>query len=170
VERDVLVCPERPADIDAIRAVNDAAFRQSSEGKLIDELRRGPTWIPELSRVAIQDVVIGHILFTRITIAESTSALALAPMAVRPSHQRRGIGSLLVQTSLEVARKLGHGIVMVLGHPEYYPRFGFVRARHHAILPPHDWPDAAWMVMPLRDGALEGVKGVVRYPPAFDGV
>ncbi len=170
MERDILVCTERPGDIDAIRSVNREAFPKENEARLVDQLRGGEAWIPELSRFAIQDVVVGHILFTKAIIGDATPVLALGPMAVRPSHQRRGIGSLLVRSSLDVARALGHGLVIVLGHPKFYPRFGFVRARQHGILPPHDWRDANWMVLPVRDGALEGVRSVVRYPPAFDDV
>ncbi|MBI3098214.1 MAG: N-acetyltransferase [Planctomycetes bacterium] len=97
-------------------------------------------------------------------------ALALAPMAVRPGFQRRGIGSDLVRAGLDRASALGHRIVIVLGHPEYYPRFGFRPARPLGIEPPFLVRDEVFMALELFPGALDGVRGTVRYPPVFDGV
>jgi putative acetyltransferase len=95
----------------------------------------------------------------------SHEALALAPMAVTPDLQRRGIGSALVRRGLDEARRLGHGVVIVLGHPEYYPRFGFTRGSAHGIRPPFEAPDDAFLVLELREGALARVRGEVDYPP-----
>jgi putative acetyltransferase len=91
-------------------------------------------------------------------------------MAVLPEHQRRGVGSLLVRAGLEECRRAGHGCVVVLGHPEYYPRFGFVPASRHGLAWEHSAPDEAFMVLALRDGALDGLGGVVRYAPEFGAV
>ena len=93
---------------------------------------------------------------------------ALAPMAVHPDFQRRGVGSALVRAGLEAARRLGHKSVVVLGHAEYYPRFGFVPARPRGIEPPLQAPDEAFMLIELVPGALAGVRGTVRYPAAYD--
>ncbi len=181
-----MIRPERPDDADAVRAVNDAAFSQPNEARLVDALRGresvvslvadldppspAPRQPNALAGYGEASRVVGHILFSRIAIEPTTPALALAPMAVLPAHQRRGIGSALVRRGLDECARLGHRIVVVLGHPAFYPRFGFVRARPLGILPPLDWPDDAWMVMALVPGALHGVHGTVRYPPAFDGV
>lgn len=117
--------------------------------------------------------VIGHILFSPITIeaeAGRSTVLALAPMAVRPEFQNAGVGSALVKAGLEACHRLGHAVVVVLGHEHFYPRFGFEPARLRGVLPPFPVSDEHWMVIELEDGALENIHGTVRYPPAFDGV
>jgi len=91
-------------------------------------------------------------------------------MAIIPEHQRRGIGSALVREGLDVCRRLGHSVVIVLGHAEYYPRFGFRPAGRFGIRPPFEVPNEVFMVLELRDGALARVSGVVRYSDAFDGI
>lgn len=164
--------PERAADRAAIRELNDAAFGQTSEGELVDALRRGSTFIPELSLVAADSAgaIIGHILLTRISVGDGATvhpALALAPMAVLPAHQRRGVGSALVGRGLADARELGHSVVIVLGHSDYYPRFGFRPAARFGIRSPFEAPDEAFMVLSLRPGALDSVSGLVEYPPEF---
>jgi putative acetyltransferase len=168
---DFVIRPERPSDHDAIRAVNDAAFGQPAEGELVDALRQTAAFIPELSLVAEQGTnLIGHILFTSLTVVEERAvhpALALAPMAVVPSWQRRGVGSALVRRGLQDARVLGHAVVIVLGHPHYYPRFGFRPARPLGIRSPFDAPDEAFLALELQPGALQAVHGEVKYPPAF---
>lgn len=168
----VSIRPERSADHAAVRAVNDAAFGQPAEGGLVEALRRSPVFIPELSLVAEAEdgAIVGHVLFTRLKVVEQAvthAALALAPMAVLPAWQRRGVGSALVRRGLADARDLGHSVVVVLGHPEYYPRFGFLRASRFDIRPPFDAPDEAFLVLALRPGALDPVRGVVEYPPEF---
>jgi putative acetyltransferase len=97
-------------------------------------------------------------------------ALSLAPMAVLPEFQNSGIGSQLVRTGLERCRELGHTIVVVIGHPEYYPRFGFVPARKEGLDLPFPVPDEAFMVCKLAPDALERIKGMVKYPPEFEDV
>jgi putative acetyltransferase len=169
----VTIRPERAEDRDAIRAVNDAAFAQPAEGTLVDALRRGAAFIPALSLVAVDDrtgAIVGHILFTRLPIvdgAASYPALALAPMAVLPGRQREGIGSALVREGLAAARRLGHRVVVVLGHPEYYPRFGFLPARAYGIECPFDAPDEAFMALGLCEGALDETRGRPEYPREF---
>ena len=96
--------------------------------------------------------------------------LGLGPMAVLPAHQRAGIGSRLVRIGLEECRRAGHGWVVVLGHPDYYPRFGFVPASRHGLAWEHPAPDEAFMIVALRDGTLPPEGGLVRYAPEFGGV
>jgi len=118
-------------------------------------------------------VIVRHILFSPVRIDSgrtSTAAIGLAPMAVLPAHRRAGIGSLLVRTGLAECRRAGHGWVVVLGHPEYYPRFGFVRASRHGLAWEHSEPDEAFMVLPLREHAMAAGAGVVRYAPEFGQV
>jgi putative acetyltransferase len=126
-----------------------------------------------LSLVAVlEGKIVGHILFSTVTIdsaAGSTSAIGLAPMAVLPEHQRRGIGSMLVREGLDACRAAGHRAVIVLGHPEYYPRFGFVRASRFGLTWEHEVQDEAFMAIELVPGALAGGPGVVRYQPEFEG-
>jgi putative acetyltransferase len=168
----VSIRPEGPADHAAIRAVDDAVFGQPAEGELVDALRRSAVFIPALSLVAEAEggEIVGHVLFTRLKVVEEAvthAALALAPMAVLPAWQGLGVGSALVRRGLADARGLGHSVVVVLGHPEYYPRFGFLRASRFDIRPPFDAPDEAFMVLGLRPRALDPVRGVVEYPPEF---
>jgi putative acetyltransferase len=168
---DITIRKETPADRAAIFEVNLRAFGQPAEATLVDALRRDGDFIPELSLVAVvEGRVAGHILFPPITITSlksSVPALALAPMAVLPELQHHGIGSLLVKEGLAACRQLGHRIVVVVGHPEYYPRFGFTPARARGIEAPFPVPDEAFMVIALVEGALEDIHGTVQYPPAF---
>jgi len=164
--------PEITADIPAIRLVNERAFEQRTEADLIDALRRAGAIT--LSLVAVENErVIGHILFSPVTIESAGSsfpAIGLGPMAVLPHHQRKGIGSQLVRAGLDKCRAAGHEIVIVLGHAEYYPRFGFRPSKPLGIQWEHDVPEEAFMVCELREGALAGLQGTVKYHPAFDEV
>jgi putative acetyltransferase len=170
----VAIRPEGPDDRQAVFDVNQAAFGRDEEARLVEALRRSPAFIPQLSLVAVGDSrVVGHILFTRIKVrgaSQTHDALALAPMAVLPTHQKRGIGSALVMGGLENARDLGHGVVIVVGHPEYYPRFGFAPARPLGIAAPFEVPNEAFMVLELQPNALRGIQGQVEYPKEFDQV
>jgi len=163
------VRPERPEDLGAIRAVNARAFARDAEADLVDALRAAGVALASL--VAEQaGVVVGHILFSPVTLetaAGEVAAVGLAPMAVLPALQRRGIGSQLVQEGLEVIRRQGHASVVVLGHPSYYPRFGFVPASRFGIRWELDCPDEAFFALELVPGALAGKRGVVRFRPEF---
>jgi len=162
---------ETPKDIDSIRRVNEQAFGQKEEADIIDKLRNRAMVV--ISLVAVQaDQLVGHILFSPVTVESkhsSFAAIMLAPMAVLPAYQRKGIGSQLVGVSLEECRRLGHEIVVVLGHPDYYPRFGFVPAKTRGIYCEFEVPDEAWMVLELREGALAGKSGTVKFQPEFQG-
>jgi putative acetyltransferase len=167
----VLIRPERPADHEQVFRVVELAFGQPAEARLVEALRRSPAFIPELSLVAVEDErVVGHILFSRIAVrsaAETHEAVALAPMAVLPERQRAGIGSALVERGLADARRLGHRVAIVVGHPAYYPRFGFVPGEPFGIRIPFEVSPGAFMVRELQPGALAAVNGQVEYPPEF---
>lgn len=163
---------ENPEDIDAIHDVEEQAFGRPDEANLVDALRRRGT--VTLSLVAIEENrVAGHILFSPVTIESGHSrfeAVALGPMAVLPGYQNKGIGSQLARAGLEECRQLGHDVVIVLGHPNFYPRFGFVPARPLGIRWEFDVPEEVFMVAELRPGALAGRGGIVKYQPEFSGV
>lgn len=162
---------ETPADVAAVREVNLAAFESSAEADLVDALR-GHIF-PYVSLVADdKGIVAGHILFTPVHLPGHPRArlMALAPMAVRPEYQRSGVGSALVVEGLRQAREAGAGAVVVLGHPAYYPRFGFVPASRHGIRSVYEVPDEAYLVVELQPGHLDGLAGTVQYHAAFDAV
>ena len=162
--------PESDADRDAIRRLNESAFGGPAEADLVDALRGSPAWIPELSLVAADgDELVGHVLISVVALDSGPELLSLGPMAVAPERQREGIGVALVRRGLELAAQTPYPFVVVLGHPEYYPRFGFVPARGLGINTPYEAPDEAWMALALGEPA-EGVRGMVRYPPAWSSV
>ncbi|MCO5170048.1 MAG: N-acetyltransferase [Planctomycetes bacterium] len=148
--------------------MNDAAFGRPEEGRLVDTLRGAAR--PFVSLVACDgDDVVGHALFTPVTVGGAWTALALGPMAVVPARQRDGVGSALVRAGLDACRALGHEVVFVLGHPDYYPRFGFVPARPKGLTCKWPVPDDVFLVAELTPGALGGRVGRVEYHLAFDG-
>lgn len=167
----VLVRQEAPEDVAAVRNVVWLAFGQEDEALLVDRLREAEGFDPRLSLVAqVGGEIVGHVLFTHVVIKadeRETPALSLAPLAVRPDNQRQGIGQLLTRRGLDVARELGHRVVVVVGHPAYYPRFGFVPALPLGIEDPFAERSEASMVVGLVEGALDGLSGEVVYPPEF---
>jgi putative acetyltransferase len=167
-----IIRPEETEDQALIRHVNTLAFGRANEADLVDAL-----WCHEaltISLVAVKDGhIVGHIAFSPVTITSETStidALGLGPMAVLPEFQRQGIGSQLVEAGLEACRKTDYGIVVVLGHPEYYPRFGFTPSKPHGIVWERDVPEEVFMVKELKEGMLAQTQGVVKYHPEFDHV
>ncbi|WP_406411779.1 GNAT family N-acetyltransferase [Streptomyces sp. NBC_01614] len=158
---------EASADIPAVRDINLAAFETSLEADLVDALRADPAWIEGLSFVATDDDgrPVGHALLTRCHIGD-VPALCLAPCAVRPEQQSSGAGSAVIRAALAAAKAKGEHYVVVLGHPAYYPRFGFDRASAHGIGLTIDVPDEALMALTLdADHPLPG--GTVRYAAPF---
>ena len=162
---------ERAADHPAIRDVNDRAFGQAEESGIVDAARAAGH--VTVSLVAMDgDAIVGHILFTPLTVemaAAPFTAAALGPMAVVPDRQRQGIGSSLVRAGMAECRRLGIDAVAVVGHPEFYPRFGFRKGSEYGLRCPFDVPDEVFMVAELRAGALAGTGGVVQYIPEFGG-
>ena len=161
--------PEEPQDQDAVRSLNLAAFENGPEAALVDALRRSCK--EYLAFVAVENgTVVGHILFTPVTVDGSDAlGMGLAPMAVLPSHQRKGVGSRLVRHGLDHLRRSGCPFVIVLGHPEYYPRFGFEPASRYRLI--SQWegvPDEAFMVAVLDPDALPKEVGTARYRDEFD--
>ncbi len=160
---------ERPGDAARIRAVNLTAFEGSAEADIVDRLRA--VRATQLSLVAeIGDELVGHIQFSEVTVGEepATLGMGLAPMAVAPARQRRGIGSALVLRGLEILRAEGCPFVIVLGHPGYYPRFGFLPASRYGIETEYPGvPDEAFMALELAPGGLDGVSGMARYRHEF---
>jgi len=166
----VIIRRERPADKRGIHAVNASAFEQALEADLVDALRRDGRVLCSL--VAEREgQVVGHILFTPVTIDGDSPirAAGLAPMAVDPGHQRGGIGTALVEAGLAECRRLGIEMVVVLGHPEFYPRFGFQPASRFGLRSEFPVPDEVFMAVELEDGALARRGGLVRYLPLFMG-
>jgi putative acetyltransferase len=164
------VRPETSTDQTAIRGINELAFGQPGEAALVDALRLAAH--PHISLVAVNEdeTVVGHIFFSPVTIEVNESAvpvMGLAPMAVLPEHQQQGIGSLLIQAGLKECQRLGSQVVVVLGHPEYYPRFGFIPASSKGLRCEYPVADEAFMVAELEPGALAGLRGLVKYHPEF---
>lgn len=166
----VTVRAETAADQAAIAAVNLAAFGGDAEAVLVDRLRAEGATIASLVALGDDDQVVGHILFSRATLVtptEETVVASLAPMAVLPPHQRAGIGTALIRQGLEACRRAGYAAIIVVGHPAYYPRFGFSPAVVELIVNPFASGEA-FMGLELALGSLTGVAGRVVYPTAFD--
>jgi putative acetyltransferase len=159
---------ERSGDVAAIRHVHLGAFDTTLEADLVDALRVQAS--PLVSLVADADgTVVGHILFSPVTLASrpEVAMMGLAPMAVTPERQRQGVGSALVRAGLDECRRLGITAVVLIGHAEYYPRFGFVRASGFGLTSEYDVPDDVFMAIELKAGALGETAGIVRFHPAF---
>jgi putative acetyltransferase len=158
---------ERPEDAAGVHETNEQAFGAPLEARLVDALRNTADY---LSLVAtIDERVVGHILFTPVTLEPPLDLriAGLAPMAVQPEHQRSGVGGRLIRAGLEECRRTGYAAVVVLGHPEYYPRFGFVPAHRFGLTCEFPSPPEAFMAIELQAGALKGISGLVRYLPQF---
>ena len=158
---------EEPADEAGVRETNEEAFGTPLEARLVDALRGSPGSISLVATT--DDRVVGHILFTPVTIEPTANVriAGLAPMSVRRMYQRRGVGGRLIQAGLEECRRQGFAAVVLVGHPAYYPRFGFVPAHTYGLECEFPVPQDAFMVRELDAGALGGVGGVVRYRPEF---
>lgn len=170
-----IIRQETPSDIATIHAVNKLAFNnRDSEPGLVNAIRNSENFIKELSLVAEEaGQIVGHILFSRIHIETESGkspAIALAPMAVLPEFQKQGIGSSLVNHGLVECKRLGHAIVIVLGHTAFYPRFGFSAELARLLECPFGDCGDAWMALELIPDTLQAIRGKVVYPPAFYGI
>ncbi len=166
---------ENKADFKNIYELNLLAFEEKEEAVLVDLLRENDEFIPQLSLVALlNDEIIGHILFTKIKIIDGNGneneSLALAPMAVLPKYQKKGIGGQLIKSGLNTAKRLGFKSVIVLGHKDYYPKFGFKTASKWNIKSPFDVPDEVYMAIELVENGLLGISGIVKYSKEFEEV
>lgn len=170
----IIIRKETPEDISVIREVNLQAFKGPGEARVIDLLRTKCS--PFVSIVAeVRGEVVGHILFTPVSLAadngETLAGMGLAPLAVHPDFQNQGIGRILCEAGLDEMEAMGAPFVVVLGHPNYYPRFGFEPADNYSLRCAYeDVPAEAFMVRIFQPQMLEGLSGVVHYSSEFDEV
>ena len=166
---------ERATDIEAIRDVNKRAFGQDQEGNIVDALRSNGAALLSLvatlhdSAATLHDRIVGHIMYSPATIGDVTGA-ALGPMSVLPEHQRQGIGSKLVNTGNQTLKASNCAFIIVLGHPDFYPRFGFRRASTLAVKSEWDVPDEVVMLLILDESKMQGISGLVKYRHEFSSV
>lgn len=170
---EVKIRQENKDDFNTIFEVNKFAFGRDNEANLVDLLRNSNAFIPELSLVAtFNNKIVGHILFTKIKIINDdkneSESIALAPMAVRPEFQNKGIGGQLIKRGLDKAKYLQYKSVIVLGHEHYYPKFGFVPADKWNIKSPYNVPTNVFMALELVINGLKNISGLVKYPNEFD--
>ncbi|MEH7236692.1 GNAT family N-acetyltransferase [Bacillus sp. JJ1562] len=175
---ELLIRQERPEDFHETEEVVRKAFlneeySDKQEHFLVNRIRKSDAFIPELSLVAVNldDEIVGHILLSKIQVVDeerSVESLALAPVSVIPEYQHRGIGSQLIRAALYEAKELGYQSVIVLGHQDYYPLFGFKQANLWNIKAPFEVPNEVFMALELVEGSLENVQGVVEYSKAFE--
>lgn len=165
----MIIRKELPEDVSQVRNINFSAFDTKAEANLVDVLRS--SGISIISLVAEKEgELIGHILFSPVILecgSENISVAGLAPMAVLPEWQNRGVGSKLVEEGLRQCQEAGYDAVVVLGHPEYYPRFGFVPSIKYGIKSEFDVPNEVFMVKELKDGALTNCAGSIKYNEVF---
>ena len=168
---EVKIRNEEKQDYNEIRKINELAFNQKNEGKLVDDLRKKSDFNHLLSLVAERDGrIIGHILFYPLKIKnekEEFIVLSLAPMAVHPDFQNKGIGSKLIKRGLEASKETGYDAVIVVGHPNYYPRFGFSPACKWNIKVPIECPDDVFLAIELKKDSLKNVSGLVEFPKEY---
>ena len=160
---------ERADDVAAVRNMNRRAFGQDQESNIVDALRANGAAL--LSLVAtLDDRVVGHIMYSPLTIGGNVTGAALGPMAVLPEHQRQGIGSKLVKVGNQKLKDAGYPFIIVVGHADYYPRFGFKRANEHGITCEWDLPDDVFMLLVLDQAKMESVSGLATYRQEFSSV
>jgi putative acetyltransferase len=167
----MLIRTEEPKDQAAVHAVNVSAFETPAEADLVDVLRKEAH--PIVSLVAEQDgAIVGHIMFSPVTLSghAELKIMGLAPMAVAPEQQNKGIGSALVRAGLERCKELGVGATVVLGHTWFYPRFGFTPSVRFGIGCEYEVPQDVFMVMELQPGYLREATGIIKFHAAFNGV
>lgn len=163
---------EQATDIEYIYAVNKDAFETDAEANLVNALRNsGCTFISLVAED--NNKIIGHIFFTPVELTgnnDNLKLIGLAPMAVLNQHQHKGIGSKLVEAGLTKCKELDYDAVVVLGHPNYYPRFGFVPSVKYGIKSEYDVPDDVFMIKELKTGCLKGHQGTIKYNNVFNSM
>ena len=160
---------EHPDDVGAIRDVNKRAFGQDQEGNIVDALRSNGAVL--LSLIAtLNGQVVGHIMYSPLTVGDKITGAALGPMAVVPEHQRQGIGSRLVEAGNRKIKDAGWPFIIVLGHADFYPRFGFMPASTHGIKCEWEVPDDAFMLLVLDEAKMQGVYGLAKYRDEFSTI
>jgi putative acetyltransferase len=167
----VLIRDEKQKDRVAVHAVNVSAFETPAETDLVDALRKQAHSV--VSLVAVKGrIIVGHIMFSPVSLSghPGLKIMGLAPMAVAPEHQHKGIGSALVRAGLERCKQLGFGAVVVLGHPGYYPRFDFAPSTRFGIKSEYEMPEEAFMVLELLPGYLRDASGTIKYHAAFSSL
>lgn len=167
----MIIRREETSDRSGVYSVHSAAFQRLDEANLVDVLREEAESV--LSLVAEDDGdIVGHIMFSPVMLTShpDCKVMGLGPMAVFPERQRTGIGSLLVATGVKECQKIGIGAVVVLGHSEYYPRFGFLPASRYALNCEYDVPDEVFMAVELIPGYLRSISGTAVYHDAFRNV
>ncbi len=174
---DIEIRQEKPEDLNPVFKLLDTAFKNDklsdhNEQFLVERLRKSNSFIPDLSLVAVvNDKIVGYILLTKVLIKNNQNqfeSLALAPVAVLPEYQNRGIGSRLITKSHDIAKAQGFNSIVLLGHEKYYPKFGYVQASKFNITFPFEAPKENCMVKELVVNALVGITGVVEYPVEFN--
>ncbi|NLY46662.1 MAG: N-acetyltransferase [Tissierella sp.] len=169
----MIIRTESKSDYNQVFKVNYEAFRnREDEPKLVEKIRNSEKFIPELSIVAEENnQILGHILLSKADVIEEDinhEVIVLAPIAVKPEFQNKGIGSLLIQEGLKRCKNLGYGLVLLIGHPTYYPKFGFKPARQYGLeLKQFNVTDEVFMVCEVIKGELDRIKGELRYPETF---
>ncbi|MEG6590694.1 N-acetyltransferase [Paenibacillus barengoltzii] len=170
----MIIRAEEPRDARALFALHFQAFgEREDESKLVDRIRNSPQYNPSLSLVAEHEgQIVGHALFSKAEVVGkkqvSHEVVVLAPLAVSPFFQKQGIGTQLIQEGLQRTQELGYGVVFLIGHPEYYPRFGFKPARSLGFeLKQSEVPDEVFMAIELKEGATLSIQGELLYPEAF---
>jgi putative acetyltransferase len=170
----IVIEAETEGDYEQITKLHTVAFSRDGEARLVEKLRKTSIYIPELSLVAkYRNTIIGHILFYPIKIntrRKKCNSLALAPISVIPRFQNGKVGSRLISEGLEKAKKLGFKSVIVVGHSEYYPRFGFEKASKYGISAPFDVPDNAFFAIELEKDGLKNCSGTIEYPSEYNEV
>ena len=175
--KDLIIRQEKKVDFHKVfelikKAFEDEKLSDHKEQFLVQKLRQSNKFIPELSIVAeVESEIVGYILLTPIIIKNSNrefQSLALAPVAVLPKFQNKGIGGMLIKKSHDVAKSLGFNSVILLGHQDYYPKFGYLPASQFQIKFPLEVPEENFMAIELTDNALKEISGIVVYPPEFE--
>jgi putative acetyltransferase len=170
----VIIRPETPADDDAIRRVNNDAFGGTIEGDLVAAIRASDRFVPDLSLVAVSGgQTLGHVIssYVDVTVVPDTKrVLQVGPLAVVPSHQRRGIGSALMRETIRIADERGEPVLLIEGNPAYYGRFGFTRADEHGIEPPPEALAAKYFMLRPLDAYDASLRGRAIYPPETFGI